>query len=115
MPKTTASTAKIKAAMQAPDKGVNPTDQRRAASFTQQVEGLNLGESCSRVVGVDPHVALYELATMLPDMREALRNNTAPSVRQASTRSGNKFTIEVADVRTPGGNFFIVAIVTRTA
>lgn len=114
MTKTSASNSKIKSAMQQPDNGVTAPGRTQAASFASQVAALAVGECCSRVVGVDPNVRLCELSTMLPAMRESLRNNTAPSVRQANTRTGNKYTIEVADVRTPGDNFFVVAIVTRT-
>ena len=114
MNKATA-TNRLKAAMSKPEEGVTEPPQRRASSFATQVADLALSESASRTVALDDNLTLAEMAAALHTMRETLRNNTAPSVRQARARTGNEYRIELADVRTHNDRFYVVAIVTRTA
>ncbi len=106
---------KLKIAMTQTQKRVAVVDMIRASSFAQQVEALNIGESCSRVHGVHEGFTLKALAENMATMKEGLRNNTAPSVRQAKARTRGTYSIEIGDMRTPSGRTFVVAIVTRTA
>lgn len=106
---------KLRAAFHTPEADVKEPPRRRSSSFAAQVTDLEVGESASRVVPIDPTYTIKKLSEALPVLRENLRNNTAPAVRQASTRTGGKYTTELADITTTGDRFYIVAIVTRTA
>lgn len=107
--------AKIKTAMKTPDPVVPEPTQRRSNSFATQVAELEIGESVSRVSPIPDTLSLHELQQVMSTMRQTLRNNTTPSVRQAMARTGGEYRIEVADTRTASDRFFLVAIVTRTA
>lgn len=116
MPKTAKPSAeKIKTAMQAPEKRVCTSNQGTDVSFASAVRYLEIGEHRSKSVEIDGNTPLYELAARINDTKESLRNNTAASVRLAKKKTGDTYSIEIGDMRTPSGRTFVVAIVTRTA
>lgn len=108
-------TDKILAAMAAPDSDVDPPSRVQPGSRASQIAALALGESCCFTSGrVDGGMVLDEVLASLPDWGAALRNSVMSSVRQASSRTGNAYTVEVTDVTTPQRNMYVVAIVTRS-
>lgn len=113
--KAATKNAEIKAAMAKPDPVIAEPTARRSTSFATQVTELEVGESVSRVSPIPDTMSLHELQQAMPTMRQALRNNTTPSVRQAMARTAGEYRIEVADTRTASDRFYLVAIVTRTA
>lgn len=94
---------------------VEPVHQQTTTSFASDVRYLEIGEHRSKSVEIDGNTPLYELAARINETKESLRNNTAASVRLAKKKTGDKYSIEIGDMRTPSGRTFIVAIVTRTA
>jgi hypothetical protein len=114
MPKPSSTSTKINAAIDNPDRGVTEKTTRvQPASFASQVAALEPGEHITKSLAVNETVTLRMLPVVLNDMKDALRNNTAPSVRQAKARTGGEYSIEISDMRTLSGRMFVVAVVIR--
>ena len=106
---------KILAAMAAPDSDIDPPSRVQPSSRASQIAALELGESaCFTSGSTDTDMSLATVLASIPEWTASLRNNVMSSVRQASARTGNAYTVEVTDVTTPQRNLYIVAIVTRT-
>lgn len=104
----------LAAAMQAPEDAVPLPGRNRAGSFTSTLVSLDIGETATRSMEVDPATPVAEVSKALPDLRDRLRNNVTPCVRNAKVKTGAEYSIEVSDCWTPRGRLFIVAFVTRT-
>lgn len=116
MSKTAKSSAeKIKLAMQQTEQHVATKTSSTQVGFASDIRYLEIGQHCTKSVEIDGITPLYELAARINDTKEALRNNTAPSVRLAKKKTGDTYSIEIGDMRTPSGRTFVVAVVTRTA
>lgn len=87
--------------------------RRRSSSFASVLSDLRVGETAARAQVVDPALTVGDFAAQSVALREALRNNCAPAVRQARGRTGGEYSIEIADVMTPSRRLFLVALVTR--
>lgn len=111
---TDLTTARLEAAVLTPESDVPQPPRGRAGSFTSQVADLGLGEVASKLLMIPPETALCDVQKELPALRERLRNNVASSVRHARTRTGSTFSVEVCDLHTPSGQWFVIALVTRT-
>lgn len=92
---------------------VPPNSRQKSTSFAAQVSELEIGECAVKAIVISPSSSLRSLAEDGPNIRESVRNNLSPSVRQAANRTGFKYTIEVAEVRTVAGNMYVMGIVTR--
>ena len=104
----------LDAALAKPDDAVPEPTSRRPWSFTSQVASLEPGDTACRLHQLDPDTTLSEMSESLTKLRAKCRNNVAPSVRQAASRTGGEYTIEVCDFVTPRGQFYVATIVTRT-
>lgn len=105
----------LDSALAQPDVNADGYDRTNPDSIASQVAALGIGECCSRITPLDPAMRLADLPEHLPEVRMRLRNNTMPAVRQASNRTGNKYTMEVTDLRTLAGHTYVVAIISRIA
>lgn len=112
---TTTTRNRIAAAIEAPEPDVALPGRTRSSSFSAQVSDLALGETASKLLPISSELALCDIQKDLPAIRERLRNNVAPSVRQAKARVGAAYSVEVTDFHTPTGQWFVIALVTRTA
>jgi hypothetical protein len=90
-----------------------PAQEITSPSFQAQVNALAIGESISRVRAVDPKMRISQIAEELPALRQQLRNAVTPAVTRAKGAVGGSYSIEVADMPTPSGNYYVVAVVTR--
>lgn len=106
---------KTVSAMAVADDGSIESTRRRSSSFAAVLTDLAVGETAARVQPVDPGLTLEEYGEQFVELREALRNNCSPAVRQAKARNGGEYSIEIADVMTQSRKLFLVALVTRTA
>lgn len=102
-------------AMNTVEDDVSAPTRKRSSSFASVISDLDVGETASRAVRVDQSLTLAEYTERYAALREALRNNVAPSVRQAKLRTGGEYSVEVVDTLTPSRSLFIVALVTRIA
>lgn len=114
-PDTLNKNTRVAAAIQAPEDAVPPPNRNRAGSFTTAVTNLDIGETATRTMEVDPGITVAAVAQVLPGLRDRLRNNVAPCVRNAKLKTGGEYSVEVSDCWTPKGRLFIVAFLTRTA
>lgn len=88
----------------------------RPGSLTHQIAELNPGESISRIRSIDPTMTVARMPDEMPMIREQIRSVCQPAIRRAKeVVMGAKYTCEVGDVIMPGGTFYVVAVVTRTA
>lgn len=90
-----------------------PQQADTGTSFQAQVNALAIGESVSKVRAVDPKLRISQIADELPALRQQLRNAVTPAVTRAKAAVGGSYSIEVADMPTPSGNYYVVAVVTR--
>lgn len=84
-------------------------------SFTQQVAELEIGEACSKLMQVEAGVTLADVTENLTEWKTSLRNNMASAVTGAKKRTGGQYAVEVTQVITIAGTFYLLAIITRTA
>lgn len=94
------------------------TNSRKArstdpTSFTSQLKLLNVGEFLMKGDRIDNDLTMGEFAGRAREMKNALRNRVAPSVRDASDATGYVFTIEITTSVTTPGNVYLVAFVSR--
>lgn len=82
-------------------------------SFTSQLKLLNIGEFLMKGDRVPADISMGEFAERAREMKNALRNRVAPSVRDASDATGHVFTIEITTSVTTPGSIYIVAFVSR--
>lgn len=108
------STANLKAVISQPDDEVSiPSTTRNTVNLMAQVSALDIGQCCSRVERVSVDMTLKEFMDQSTEMKNALRNNMAPSVRGAKKKTGGDYSIEVTNCVTTPGQLYIVGIVTR--
>lgn len=112
MPKPDISN-KITAAMRTVEDDVSEPSRKRSSSMASVIADLEIGETASRAQRVDPTTTLTDYAEQYAELRESLRNNVAPSVRQAKARTGGEYSIEIVDTLTQNRALFIIALVTR--
>ena len=110
-----AALQQVTVAMNTVEDDVAEPSRKRSSSVASVLTDLDVGETASRAVRVDPDLSLASYAERYAEMRETLRNNVAPSMRQAKARTGGTYSIEVVDTLTPNRSMFIVALITRTA
>lgn len=116
MPSTkTANISRLADALDSPDDDVKPDSRRKPGSLISQIEALQVGDSAAKALQVSPDMTLDEYATNGYDMRAALRNSVAASMRYAAKRTGGTYEIDTSDMFTSGRKLFMVAIITRTA
>lgn len=102
------------AALATPDKDIPvPTKGQRTSSFAAAVADLEVGQCTSRVTRVDPALTVYQLTTVLREMKDALRNNISSTVAAAKRKTDGAYSVELGDVVMPGGSMYVVAVVTR--
>lgn len=102
-------------ALSVPDTGIDPPSKRNPNSLTSLIASLRVGECASRVEALDSNMSVRDMALTVGEIKSTLRNNVAPSVRNARQRvAGSEFTVEVAELVTPAGSLYVVAIITRT-
>lgn len=103
------------AALMTPDEAVNmPEGRQRNFSFAAAVTALEVGESASRVHTPNEHLTLKQMREGIREGKERVRNNCTSAVTAAKKRTGGTYTIEVSETFTPGGNFYLIGIITRT-
>ena len=83
-------------------------------SFQAQVNALLVGECASKVRTVDPKMPVSKIPTEMPVLRQQLRNSVTPAVTRAKAQFGGSYSIEVGDMISPQGRYYVVAVVTRT-
>lgn len=104
----------IVAAVKTKDTDVpKPASRMRSSSFAAMVSDLEVGDSASRVHRINPDMTLEEVAENMSEMKDMMRNNAAPAVKAARTRTGGAYSIEVGDMVMPGGRMYLVVVVTR--
>ena len=89
--------------------------RRREASFSAAVADLDVGEQVAKLTRIDASLSLDEVQAQMVEMQKTIRNNTVPAVARAKERTGGQYTIEVTDFMTNAKNWFLIAVVTRTA
>lgn len=82
-------------------------------SFQAQVNALLVGEQASKVRAVNPKLPISKIPEELPALRQQLRNAVTPAVTRAKAQFGSSYSIEVGDMISPSGNYYVVAVVTR--
>ena len=105
--------ARVAAALASPESDVSQPGRGRSGSFTAQVADLALGDTASKLLAIPGDTALCDIQKDLPALRERLRNNVASSVKHAKARTSGAYTVEVCDLHTPSGQWFVIALVTR--
>lgn len=109
-------TTLVKGAIRSPESDVQqPASRRRSSSFASVVSDLEVGESASRTHRLNDTMTLGELRDDMRELKEMLRNNTAPAVSAARRNTGGTYTIEVGETIMPGGSIYLVVVVSRTA
>jgi hypothetical protein len=99
----------------------NPQDEgwipqgRFAVSFAAQIADLEIGGTATRARLIDGALTAYEIRSRMARWKESMRNNVAPSVRDVASRTGKEFVIEIAELVTPIGQWFLIALVSRTS
>lgn len=104
---------RLSAAMRAPEDGIAPS-RRRTSSLNAQVADLDVGGVASKVVQIGDNIPLGVIAESATLWREELRNSCTPSVRSAMRSTGGTYSIEVEELVTKKGRFYLVALITRT-
>lgn len=90
----------------------NPLLQALVDSFVSRLCALDIGESEAKARRLECDTATKAALTATID---ALRNSIAASVKQATAKTGYKYTVESGDIRTRSFDFLVVVTVTRTA
>lgn len=104
----------LKAAIAQPDDQVAiPSTTRNTVNLMAQVTALDIGQCCSRVERVPVNMTIKDFMDQSSELKNALRNNMAPSVRGAKNKTGGDYSIEVTNCITTPGQLYIVGIVTR--
>lgn len=97
-----------------PDSNITvPKATRTPVTLVAQIEALEFGECCSRVQRVRQDMTMAEFVQEFSDLKAALRNNIAPSVRGAAKTTGADYSVEVTSSVTTPGQVYLVAIITR--
>lgn len=82
-------------------------------SFNALVLGLDVGDCVSKVRKIDSATPLSSIPEMLPGVRQQVRSACAPAIARAKLQTGGTYSVEVGDTPMPGGNYYVVAVVTR--
>ena len=110
----TSPKANLKSAIPQPDDQVAiPPTTRHTVNLMAQVTALDIGQCCSRVDRVPVDMTIKEFMDQSTELKNTLRNNMAPSVRGAKTKTGGEYSIEITTTVTTPGQLYIVGIVTR--
>jgi hypothetical protein len=112
---TTALQARLSAAIETPETGLDEPQRRKSSSFAAQVLDLEVGETAPRISRIDPGATIAVIAESLPDLRNSMRNGVSSAVRRAMERTGGEYSVEVTDFTTPAGAWFVLALVTRVS
>lgn len=115
MPTKPKKHAAITAALATPDDDVQQPSRRKPGSFNAQVADLAVNETASQAKMIDADLSIAEVQAGLPVMRQELRNNITKVVARAKEATGGEYTVEVTDFTTHARNWFLIALVTRTA
>lgn len=115
MPTKPKKHAAITAALATPDDDVQQPSRRKPGSFNALVADLAVGETASQAKQIDGDLTITEVANSLAVMRQELRNNITKVVARAKEATGGEYTVEVIDTLTHARNWFLIALVTRTA
>jgi hypothetical protein len=84
-------------------------------SFSELLRLLPVGQCAAKVKRLDwDNLPSNNDPLMLRSMREDLRNSLASAVSRARIANNGFYNIEVTECTTPGGNIYLVAVVTRT-
>lgn len=115
MPKNDAL-KKVATAIKVAEAGVSEPSRRRSSSFASQITDLtDIGHVAARVQPFPSDWSMDDISANMSDMREKLRNNIAPSVRQAKNRvPGADYSVEVTSFAATT-KMYVIALVTRTA
>lgn len=87
----------------------------RKSSFAAAVADLEVGEQVAKLKRIDTDQTIDQIHASMQSEKDALRNNTTPAVTRAKAETGGQYTIEVTDFQTGSRNWFLIAVVTRTA
>lgn len=82
-------------------------------SFNALVLALDVGDCVSKVRKIDSSAPLSSIPEMLPGVRQQVRSACAPAIARAKLQTGGTYSVEVGDTPMPGGNYYVVAVVTR--
>lgn len=100
--------------MAQPDSNITlPKATRTPVTLVAQIEALEFGECCSRVQRVRHDMTMSEFVQESSELKAALRNNIAPSVRGAAKSTGADYSVEVTTAVTTPGQLYLVAVITR--
>ncbi len=83
-------------------------------SFNALVLALDVGDCVSKVRKIDSSAPLSSIPELLPSVRQQVRSACAPAIARAKQQTGGTYAVEVSDTAMPGGNYYVVAVVTRT-
>lgn len=95
--------------------GITTRHRRQPLSFAAAVANLEPGEEFAKLQRIDTSATFESIQSALPEMRDTLRNNIAPAVARAKEATGGQYSVEVTDFMTNARNWFLIAVVTRTA
>lgn len=95
--------------------GITTRHRRQPLSFAAAVANLEPGEEFAKLQRINASATFESIQATLPAMRDTLRNNIAPAVARAKAETGGQYSVEVTDFMTTSRNWFLIAVVTRTA
>jgi hypothetical protein len=96
-------------------KQVNPNTPGRTTSFSAAVAALAVGEESGKLKRLNTDGPLSDVLAAMPAQREALHNTVSTIASRARSKTGGSYRVEVSDFMTTSKNWFLVAVVTRTA
>lgn len=107
---------KAMAGMMGAESGILPPPRTRIASFAAAVADMQVGDTpVAKVMELDTRLSVTDALAANSEMCERMRNNVAPSVRQARRKNPDaEYSVETTPLTTKTG-MYVIALVTRIA
>lgn len=93
----------------------NAINRTRPASMSAAVADLAVGEEVAKLQRVNTAQPMEDAIASLGAAKERLRNAMQPVVARAKAKTSGTYTVEISDFFTTAKNWFLVAVITRTA